>query len=215
MKAAKCPTLYISMEDTERSLNYRMHILQQQDGFVSNDSLLLATNWTGGTAALRAFLSQNRQIQFVIIDTLGMFADIQDFNDYTETRTKVSAIKRIADDFDIAILAVHHAKKGVNGAGSAGGDWMDAALGSQGLVGTSDATIILQRPDRDKFEGVIRSTGRSIIDYKADLIMQDGLWLFSDEYEEPKPAPKRKRKPRVLTMEDADRILAIEKEQFS
>jgi RecA-family ATPase len=208
MKAAKCPTLYISMEDTERSLNYRMHILQQQDGFASSDNLLLATDWTGGTAALRAFLSQNRQIQFVIIDTLGMFADIQDFNDYTETRTKVSAIKRIADDFDIAILAVHHAKKGANAAGSAGGDWMDAALGSQGLVGTSDATFILQRPDRDKFEGVIRSTGRSVIDYRANLVMQDGLWLFSDEQPEVKQAPKRKNKaPRVLTMEDAKAIL--------
>jgi RecA-family ATPase len=212
MKATEYPTLYITLEDTERRLNRRMHKLEEQGAYTPSDNLIIETHWTDGTEGLRDYLSYNDDIKFVIIDTLGLFADIRDFNDYEETKTKTGAIKAIADDYDIAILAVHHAKKG----GNTTVDWMEAALGSQGLVGTSDATIILQRPDRDELEGEIRATGRDAVDYKADLKLDEGLWVFSNEQPEKRPAPKKKKKaPRVLTMEDADRILAIEKAEFS
>jgi hypothetical protein len=191
------------MEDNDRRLNSRMHLLAQQDAFTPNKNLTLATRWTGGTLGLRDYLTHNKGIQFVIIDTLGMFADIQDFNDYTETKTKTAAIKEIADDFDIAILAVHHAKKGANGAGSAGGDWMDAALGSQGLVGTSDATIVLQRPDREKMNGIIRATGRDAVDYKENLKLDGGFWVI--DHNEAPEQPKRKR--HVLNDDDIEGML--------
>ena len=142
---------------------------------------------------LENYLKANNEIGLVIIDTLARFANIEDFNDYSLTTAPMARIKKIADDLDIAIVLIHHTKKG-----SADGDWTEAALGSQGLTGTTDSTILLDRPrskkakaseekDKGKNTATLYATGRDTADviYNLKYDLDIGSWAITD-------APKTK-----------------------
>jgi RecA-family ATPase len=83
-------------------------------------------------------------IGLVIIDTLGRFANIQDMNAYAETTAALARLKTIADKRQVSMIIVHHARKGENKEASKN-DPVEAALGSTGLTGTVDSTIVLFR----------------------------------------------------------------------
>ena len=136
--------LHLSLEDTERSIKERRDILAvQQKGFAGTDNLHIATEWEAGIPELENYLITHNSIKLVIIDTLGRFMpDIDDMSDYASTVKPLAAIKKLADKLDIAILVVHHAKKG-SGKEKGNGDWMDQSLGSQGIVGSADTIVLL------------------------------------------------------------------------
>jgi len=142
---SKTPVLHLSFEDNERGIKERREILaRKQGGFSGNDDLIIFTKWDTGPGGLETYLRTHNEIKFVIIDTLGQFMPgIEDMNDYAPAVKALTGIKRIADKLDIAILAVHHARKGSGKENQ--GDWMDQSLGSQGIVGSADTIILLQR----------------------------------------------------------------------
>jgi RecA-family ATPase len=107
----------------------------------------------------------------VFIDTFMAFSDIEDNNSYVETTRKVRELKRIADTLEVAIIIVHHTKK--NGKG---GDWMEEAMGSQGLTAAADCVMNLHR-GRGKDEAAILITGRDIRDTHIDIRFDDGVWV--------------------------------------
>jgi len=185
--------LHLSLEDTERSIKERRGILaSKQGGYAGNDRLLISTEWETGIAGLETYLRAHTEISLVIIDTLGRFMpSIEDMNDYAPAVKALAGIKRIADTLDIAILVVHHAKKGSNKERGKG-DWMDNSLGSQGIVGTVDTIILLQRDIDDKTgerknTGSLYATGRSIKDvfHKLEYSPQFGMWVVTEKKESP------------------------------
>jgi hypothetical protein len=137
-------TLYISLEDTERRLSDRLKKLKAVSG---NSKLRITTHWEDGALGLDNYLAENPDTGFVIIDTLGRFIGpgLDDMNDYAATVNAISRIKKIADSRKTTILIVHHARKGGNNEKD-NGDWMDAALGSAGIVGSADASIFITKP---------------------------------------------------------------------
>jgi len=107
LPAAKTDTLYLALEDTERRIHNRLKKLKAPEA----DNLKIITQWRDGYIGLENYLKANREIGLVIIDTLARFAHIEDMNDYTITTNAMARLKRIADDLNIAIILIHHAKK--------------------------------------------------------------------------------------------------------
>ena len=201
----KTSVLHLSLEDTERGIKERREILRQkQRGFSGADNLFIATEWDTGPSGLETYLRAHNEIEFVIIDTLGAFMpDIEDMNEYADTVKAMRVIKKIADTLDISILAVHHAKKGSGKENQ--GDWMDQSLGSQGIVGSADTVILLQRDIEKTTEywtdkegkkhnktvstgkrlntGRLYATGRSIKDtfHKVEYFPDFGMWGITDK----------------------------------
>ncbi|MDR0447249.1 MAG: helicase RepA family protein [Treponema sp.] len=183
----KTSVLHISLEDDERNIKERRGILaNKQEGFTGNDDLFFNTKWEGGLSGLENHLRTNPEIKFVIIDTLGLFMpEIEDMNDYAPAIKALSKIKKMADSLDIAILAVHHAKKG--NSKESQGDWMDQSLGSQGIVASADTIIILKREINTKTgerlnTGKFYATGRNIKDvfHKVEFFPDFGIWDITD-----------------------------------
>jgi hypothetical protein len=209
-KATESGVLHLALEETERSIYERRKNLKF---FHGKENLIIATRYDG--QHLESFLRARPDIRLVIIDTLGRFMpEIEDMNDYAGTVKPLSALKRIADELDIAILAVHHAKKGSQ-SGKEKGDWMDSSLGSQGIAGSADATLVLQRDiDKDSGErqatGRLYGTGRNMRDifrklkFDADI----GSWAVDDKTPEPQ-ADTEDKKPirKVFTREDIKGML--------
>jgi hypothetical protein len=133
--------------------------------------------------------------------------EIEDMNEYADTVKAMRVIKKIADTLDIAILVVHHARKG---SAESKRDWMDQSLGSQGIVGSADTIILLQRDiektteyyrDKDGNKksktvpignrlntGKLYATGRSIKDifHKVEYSPSFGMWSVVDKESEDK-----------------------------
>jgi len=169
LKANKTETLYLALEDTERRLQSRIKKLTTTE--MPLNSLRITTQWRESYIGLENYLRANTRIGLVIIDTLARFANIEDMNDYTVTTNAMARLKRIADDLKIAIVFIHHAKK--QGSGSEGADWIETALGSTGLTGATDSTILISR-DRTRKEtkntAFLFVTGRDAADIKHELI---------------------------------------------
>jgi hypothetical protein len=209
-KARRETILHLALEETERSIYERRKSLGFNSG---SKNIIITTQWESGTDGLAAYLREHRSIKLVIIDTLQkFFPDIEDINDYAGTVKPLSKLKKIADNLDIAILAVHHAKKGGQGKNSKVNDWMDNSLGSQGIVGTADSTLVLQRDIKETGDrlntGKLYATGRSIRDIFKKLKFDPdvGSWIVDGATpQSPEPETQTTPKPkRVITIKDIE-----------
>jgi RecA-family ATPase len=108
---------------------------------------------------LRAFLKVNPQFRVVIIDTFQKMMGISDLNDYSQTVNGMSVLKDIADSLSIAVIVIHHNRKG----GDTDGDHMESALGSTGINATADTTLTMRRK-RGTGEATLSVTGRDVED---------------------------------------------------
>jgi hypothetical protein len=178
--------LYLALEDTDRRLQSRL----QKMGAMETNNFQIATQWKDGLIGLKNYLSSHKNIDLVIIDTLARFANIEDMNAYAETTNALAGIKRIADDLKIAIVVIHHAGKGKNIKPAKGYDWMESALGSTGLTGTTDSTIYIFRERENgegqtgnKRAGELRVTGRDSADQKYKLVFDGtiGSWTIDNQ----------------------------------
>jgi len=181
LPAAKTDTLYIALEDTERRIHGRLKKLNAPE----TDNLKITTQWRDGYIGLENYLKDkaNEGIGLVIIDTLARFAHIEDMNDYTITTNAMARLKRIADDRNIAIVLIHHAKKAGNKTSGAT-DWMESALGSTGLTGATDSTIFINRPrgeNKTENNAKLYATGRDAADinYTLKLDIDLGGWTIA------------------------------------
>jgi hypothetical protein len=157
--------LYLSLEDTGRRLQNRLKQLQA----ACLNNLQFVTEWAAGTAGLAAYLREHGNIRMVIIDTWIRFLGPVDINDYGLSTRNAAALKVVADELNIAVLVITHTKKGTSGK-SYEGDWIDGVIGSQGLSGVADSTILLRR-GRGSRQAELLTTGRDITEQELILTL--------------------------------------------
>jgi hypothetical protein len=178
IQTIKTETLYLALEDTDRRLHNRLKKL----GAPPTDNLKITTQWHNGYTGLENYLKERKDTGLVIIDTLARFANIEDMNDYSMTTTAMARLKRIADSLGTAIVIIHHAKKTGN-SNSNNMDWTEKALGSTGLTGATDSTILIDR-DRGKETkntATLYATGRDTKDiyHTLKLDLDCGGWTIT------------------------------------
>jgi len=150
--------LALFLEDTPRRLKNRL----AKQGRTPSEHCHIFTSWATGAEALEwvlLFLEKHMEVKLIIIDTLGRFASFRDSNDYGETTDFMAKIKRIADDFNIAIVMLHHVKKAFQD------DFTHQVLGSTGIVGAVDTIITITRK-RGEFDAILEITGRDVEEKK-------------------------------------------------
>ncbi|GHU58261.1 hypothetical protein FACS189444_1660 [Spirochaetia bacterium] len=176
----KCSVLYLCLEDTARRLQDRLQKLNAPP----IDNLQFILECPSGAVGLASYLREHKDTRLVIIDTWARFSLIMDQNDYTETTRKAGALKSIADELDISIVVIHHTRKSL-ASGVTTGDWMDGVLGSQGLVGAADSTIVLKRA-RGERQAELLATGRDIEDQALVLSfdIDTGGWTIEGNKQE-------------------------------
>jgi DNA-binding transcriptional ArsR family regulator len=154
IKARRCDVLYCALEDTPKRIQRR--ILKQ--GIAAFNGSRLETK-RRPVSDLRAYLKANPQYRVVIIDTFQKMMGINDLNDYSQTVNGMSALKDIADSLNIAVIVIHHNRKG----GDSDSDHMESAPGSTGITATADTTLTMRRK-RGTSEASLSVTGRDVED---------------------------------------------------
>lgn len=169
------PVLYLSLEDTDRRLQYRMK--SQLQGQAVPDWLTFETEWTplakGGADEIDQWLTDTPGSRLIVIDTLPKIrcdggGEASYHGDYAAS----AQLKKVADKHNVAIVCLLHLSK------AARKDPFSAINGTQGLLGAADAAWIL-KSDRGDQHGYLLATGRDISDQALAMVWSPETCLWS------------------------------------
>ncbi|MBB6260664.1 hypothetical protein FHS77_001198 [Paenochrobactrum gallinarii] len=196
---------------TEHDLS-RLHLLGAGDGAVQSLSFLRSDKGASivdltGFVKLRALLS-SIQPDVVILDPLVVFCGGGNLNDNAAMSGVLRSLKQIANEYDCAILVIHHTKKG-------------ADLGSAEAIGGASAIVNLARralmavamsDDEARKLGVLPSQRGAYfrtVASKSNLSprIDETPWYELTSVELPNPEPP--------TYPNGDRVQAVRRAQLS
>ena len=190
-KTAQCDVLYVSLEDTAQRIQRRLSEVTGGEAdrvWIATEAELLGS---GFEQQLGNFLTAHPDVGFVIIDTLQRIRQMKtEKYSYSGDYEVMTALKAIADRFNITILVVHHTRK------EESEDAFNMISGTNGLMGCADGAMVLQKPSRIGKTATLDVTGREVADLQLRLEFDDTKhWQFI-EY--------GKEEPR----DDADKLLS-------
>ena len=188
-KVQKSEVLYLALEDTERRIQSRlMRICGGETGEIAfaTESEVLGR---GFEEQVTNYLHKHPQAKLVIVDTLITVREMNSRGSaYADDYATMTAFKRIAEQYGITMLIVHHTRK------QEAGDIMDMISGTTGIMGCADGAMVLERPLRRVPKGSISMTGRDFQDAKISLTQnpETMCWEFvgyTDEMPEEQQDP--------------------------
>ena len=170
------PVLYLALEDTLRRLQNRLKAVLQ--GQPAPAALQVTTQWKlaneGGIEQLRKWLVNNREAKLVLIDTLQKIRGTRDryAGIYEDDYRIVGEFKKLADEFTVPIVMLHHVNKIGNS------DPLMAVSGTAGLTGSADTVLVLAREPKAT-TGTLYVRGRDVNEDEIALQFDEktGKWL--------------------------------------
>lgn len=174
MKTQQCDVLYLSLEDTHRRIKDRLYNLTDDAPRNLHFAVMCGLIGNGLEEQITDFLNEFPKTKLIIIDTLQKVRDSKGGtgktgmygNDYDD----ISSIKRIADEYSIAIILVHHLRKLKDG-----DDPFNEVSGSTGIIGAADTNFILKRKRSDNTATLLVS-GRDVEYQELTLQFNDLVW---------------------------------------
>jgi len=158
------PVLIVALEDGGRRVQSRLRKLLSDKG-PWPECLHLANEWPrigeGGEVYLRRWITSVRDPAAIFLDHFGLVRPIQTREySYAGDQAAARAIKLIADEADIPIMAICHLRKRQEKAKLY--DPIQEVNGTMGLVGAVDTICVLEREQR--FQSTLFVTGRDVED---------------------------------------------------
>jgi primase-polymerase (primpol)-like protein/biotin operon repressor len=161
--------LYLALEDNDRRMKQRLSKLCMGEKFPKK--LIYTTEikrGTEGVKSIRAWLEKNKEdARLVVIDTFVSFrgkASSKMTNEYERDSSDMQLIQRLAGEFGIGIIIIHHLRKAI------AEDDFDTISGTLGLTGKADTNLILKRT-RGEADAVLMGTGRDL-DEDIDIALK-------------------------------------------
>lgn len=169
--------LYLDLEGTERRLQDRL--TTQLTAFPGADvsRLHYATEWEradAGVTQLRKYMTEFPHTRLIVIDTISAWRENEQgrTSAYAHDYMVGETIKPLVRDYDVAVVLVAHNRKAHSE------DWMQSVSGTQGLTGSVDGVLSLERV-RGAADAALHIDGRDIKD-PADLALrfEGGRWRY-------------------------------------
>lgn len=173
-KAHQAGVLVLDLEQGETFAQERwLRILGNRP---APDNLHVFFEWAkmdqGGLDEIKKFLDIHTDIGVVAIDVLSKFwpvAEPPGLTAYHKDYHVMSKLARLAHDYKIALIAVHHRSK------AEGRDFLSDASGSMGMTAAADVVWALSR-ERDHPSAVLKVTGKNVPDSTIIMdIKEDGF----------------------------------------
>jgi hypothetical protein len=158
--------LYAALEDSPRRIKDRLRRVCQLAGRAPERMTVwfgddLKRLGDGCEDELRAWLTDHPQARLVVIDTLNYIRPnrTKDEDPYSYDYRSATTLQRLAQDFKIAIIIIHHTRK------TAADDYLESISGTNGLTGGSDAVMVLEKGSEGGF--VLKGRGRDIEEFET------------------------------------------------
>ena len=178
--------LYLSLEDTFNRLQKRL--LQLVGSEEAPERLVMQTECSsigqGLEEQLTSFLYQHPDTGLIVIDTLQKVRSSDQNNSmYASDYKEISALKALADKYNVCILLIHHLRK------QAADDPFQQIAGSNGLMGASDTSWVMQRKRMSQTASIL-VTGRDMDNKTLRLHEENCVWILDEEESTEKIAAK-------------------------
>lgn len=179
--------LYLALEDTEKRLQDRLKG-SGIDNTCDTSRLDIVTEIPrqdeGGLDFIKVWLAEHSEAKLVIVDTLQKFRKLSKgkLNVYAEDYETLSEMKKVADEFNVSFLVIHHLKK-MSAKEEMMGDWINQLSGSAGITGCADTILALKR-ERVSTHGLLRITGRDVEEKDYALKLDGFGWFLEGDAEE-------------------------------
>jgi len=163
----------ISLEDGKIRLNNRLNKLAYQ----ASGKFSFTTKYFNIKELEKLIILRNEspfKIDFIIIDTYSKFFGCDFKDSYRAHYKNITQLKELAEEYDIAILIIHHTTKKINE------DWTQNLLGSQGITGAVDTIMYLDRKSGSD-DGVLYVTGRDVEEQSINITFNNDncRWIKS------------------------------------
>lgn len=177
--------LLIGFEDSERRWQERITSIGAAGHDVAGLDLVhmgISADWRAerkGLSRIRAWLHAHPDARFVCIDTWGRFRPRMKhgLDSYDETTAWLTPLHAIAMQANIALLLVHHSRKGQS---EGTPDPFDMMHGTIALMGAVDSAFMFERA-RASNDGLLRRTGRDCQEAEIALgRLESGGWAYID-----------------------------------
>lgn len=183
----KHDTLYFDLESGLRRPKERQEMIlarqEAPDNFyiITSDQEVKQLD-NGFIEQLTDILEKNRNIQFIVIDTLGILRGAKKL-DYTIDVDDVKKLKDVCTKFNVCIMVVHHFNKARGS--DKNGDIFDKISGTNGIFGTLDTAWLIDI-ERGSTIAQFHITGRDIQEYNVviDFNEQTMKWEYRGTWSE-------------------------------
>lgn len=173
MDTRKKGVLYLALEDNANRIKKRAEQLRMD--YTDNLNLLFGVHRIGEGFFddMDDILRTIPQTQVVIVDTLQMIRSVDNTNSgYAEDYKEMRQLKEYADKKGLCLVVVHHTRKQPDRS-----DPFNTILGSGGITGVVDSSIILAKAKREEKEADLIITGRDVEYQDLKVVFDNGKWL--------------------------------------
>ena len=176
----KVDTLYFDLESGLRRPKERQDLILARQKAPDNFYIITSEQEVkqldnGFIDQLTEILENNRNIRFVVIDTLGILRGAKK-TDYSLDVDDIKKLKDICTKYDICIMVIHHFKKG---RGEKNGDIFERISGTNGIFGTMDTSWLIDA-ERGTTFAQFHVSGRDIREH--DMIIDFDEKIMKWEY---------------------------------
>ncbi len=167
-KTHKGGVLYMALEDSENRLQSRLRKLNMPVPENIHFTITAGDLDSGLLNQLEDFMRNYPDTSLIVIDTFQKIrGSLKEGTLYANDCKEMGLIKAFADKYNIAIVLVHHAKKGFEL------DPQDSISGTNGIAGTADTNLILKRHHRYESVADFSVSGRDVSAREMQLSLND------------------------------------------
>ena len=131
--------------------------------YVDARSLNDSPTWQERLERVQAYIdARSERPNLLVIDTLGFWAGLTDFNDYATVAKEFKPVLDFACGTSMAVLVVHHSRKG-------NGTDIDAISGSNALTGGAGNVALLTKIDGNDTQRKLTVWSRDVGEYEMIL----------------------------------------------
>lgn len=155
----KSNVLYLALEDTERRIYERTMLVLNGSPMPEGLSFMTRTfTLSDGLIEELCEMVKSTGAKLTIIDTLQMIRGGLSSKEslYGYDYREMVQFKSFADDLGIAVLVVHHTRKGGDS------DRFNTISGTTGIMGASDGSLILYKKERSDDKAYLDVIGRDV-----------------------------------------------------
>jgi len=182
--------LYLPLEDSEYRVRGRFMRMLQGNPIPAN--LHFAFDWprTGNRCVeeMKRWLEEHGETKLIILDTLvNLYGGKKMGSNYQKDYAEISKLKKVADEYRISILLVHHARKGESK------DLLDLVMGSTGILAAADNVLLLSRSEGDSGRS-LHVNGRDVeqMNLELELDSDTGKFIYVGQAQECQMTPERR-----------------------
>lgn len=168
LKSHKCDVLYMALEGSENRLQTRLRKLNMPVPENIHFALTSGDLDSGLLYQLDDFMCNHPDTGLIVIDIFQKIrGSLKEGTLYANDCKEMNMLKAFADKHNIAIVLVHHAKKGFEA------DPQDSISGTKGIAGSADNNLILKKHSRYESVAVLSILGRDVTSRELHLSMND------------------------------------------